>query len=100
MKMRKIIMGKRAIAPLFIILFIILGLLVIYLFLFFPLPAFTKIRTIINYFLILIFWIILQVGFVYGYVKLGSFAIKGFYAMRTKITNWSMKIHKLIAVHT
>lgn len=98
--MLKLKSNRKSMAPLFLILFIVLALLVIYLFLFFPLPAFTKIRTIINYFLILIFWIVLQVGFVYGYVKLGSFAVKGFYGMRNKVTNWSVKIHKLIAIHT
>jgi hypothetical protein len=98
--MNTFLKNKKGIAPLFIILFVIIALIVIYLFLFIPIPAFTRLRTIINYFLIVIFWIILQVGLVYGYVKLGGIAIKSFTSIRTKMVNWSLNIKKFIITHS
>lgn len=92
--------GKKGIAPLLIILIVILVLIIIYVFLFIPIPAFTKIRTIINYFLILIFWIVLQVGLIYGYYKVGSYISRGFKSTRHKLHDLSMNIEKYILMHT
>ena len=91
--------NKKAIAPLLIILIVILVLIVIYIALFIPIPAFTKIRTIINYFLILIFWIVLQVGIIYGYYKIGSYVAIGFKSTRHKLHDLSMNIEKYILAH-
>jgi len=93
-------MNKKAIAPLFIILFVVLSLISIYVLLFIPLPAFTKIRTIINYFLIIILWFIIQVGLIYAYFQLGKLAGKGFIVLKTKIINWSLGIRNYIIIHT
>jgi hypothetical protein len=88
--------GKKAIAPLFIILFIILVLIIIYCLLFIPIPAFTKVRMIVNYFLIIIFWIIIQVGLIFAYYKIGIFVAKGITNLKTKILNWTMNFKKYI----
>lgn len=90
------IKSKKAIAPLFIILGVVLVLIAIYIFLFIPIPAFTSLRTIINYFLILIFFVILQIGIIFGYYNLGKYAIKGLTIAKTKIANWSLDIRHLI----
>lgn len=92
--------GKKGIAVLFIILFIILALIVIYCFLFIPIPAFTKVRMIINYFLIIILWFVLQAGLIWCYVKAGSYVEKSIFTIRTKVMNWSSKIQYYIAVHS
>jgi len=94
------IKGKRGIAPLFIILIIILILIVVYCFLFIPIPAFTKLRTIINYFLIIILWITIQAGFILAYYKLGTLAVKGFTIVRTNILKWSLNVRNYILIHS
>jgi len=97
--MRNILKNKRAIAPLFLVLIIILILLGIYIFLFLPIPSFKKVRTIINYFLILIFWIVLQVGLIYGYYKIGNFAVRNVSKLKSTILNWNVKIKNMIIGH-
>ena len=92
--------NKKAVAPLFIILSIFVVLLVIYLLLFLPIPSFTEKRTAINYFLILIFWIAVQVGLIYAYIKLGQLAVKGFSFMRSKVKNLSISINRYLITHT
>lgn len=94
MKMMK--KNKKGIAPIFVFGIIILALIGIYLLLFIPLPAFTKIRTIINYFLILILWILLQGLLVYTYYRLGILVIKGLKVYRTRIVDWSLKVKDII----
>ncbi len=82
-KMRK--MNKKGIAVIFIFIFIILTLIAIYMLLFLPIPAFTKIRVIINYFLIIILWLVIQALFLYGYFRIGLLAFKGFNLYKTKV---------------
>jgi uncharacterized membrane protein YkvI len=94
--MRNILKDKRGVAPLFFVLGVILVLVIIYILLFLPFPAFTKIRTIVNYFLIIILWIVLQVGIIYGYIKVGGFIGKSIIKVQTKIQYWSMKIKRHI----
>jgi hypothetical protein len=91
--------SKKAIMPLFLILIILLILIGIYCLLFLPIPAFTKIRMFINYFLILIFWIVLQVGLIYAYYRAGSFAGKEIKQIRGKIIKWSIGIKHYIISH-
>lgn len=70
--------NKKAVAPLFIFGIVFAVIIVIYLLLYLPIPAFTKLRTIVNYFLILLFFVGLQGLIIYGYYTLGRFAFKGF----------------------
>lgn len=95
-KMKNILKNKRAIAPLFLVLVVILSLIGIYIFLYLPFPAFKKIRAIIHYFLILIFWVIIQVGLIYGYYKIGSLAVRNLGNLKHKILNWNAKIKNMI----
>jgi hypothetical protein len=92
--------SKKAIAPLFIVLIVLLILVAIYLVLLIPIPAFTNIRTQINYWLILAFWVMLQVGLVLGYYKAGTFAFKGIQKIRYGVVNWSLNIRKYIITHS
>lgn len=92
--------GKRGLAPLFIVLFIVLALIFIYCLLFLPIPAFTKLRMIINYFLIIILFLIIQVGFIYGYIKLGTFASRGIIKLKNKVMNWSLNLKNYIIIHS
>lgn len=82
------------------IAYIILALIVIYLILLIPIPLFSSIRTQINYFLILIFWIVFQIALFFGYFELGTYAVKGINFIRFKIVNWSLEIRKYIIVHS
>lgn len=92
--------SKKGVAPLFIVLSIFAVLVLIYLLLFIPIPSFTEKRTVINYFLILVFWIVLQVGLIYGYLKLGQLAVKGFGLLRGKVKNLSSSINRYLITHT
>ena len=92
--MRKIMNDKRGVLPL---VFIVLGIVVVfYLILFLPIPAFKKIRAMINYFSILAIFLVLQAGIVYGYYKLGNLISKGVLLYNTKIANLTINIRKRI----
>jgi len=95
--MLKNIKSKKGIAPVFIFMIITLALLGIYLLLYIPIPAFTKLRVIINYFLILIWWILFQGLLIYGYYKLVSFAVTGIKLYRKKMITWTTKAKNLIS---
>lgn len=97
--MNKMLKNNRAIAPLFLILFVVLTLIVIYSLLLLPIPSFTKLRMIVNYFLIIVFWIIIQVALVYGYYKLGTYMFMGFTILKTKMVKWTFNIQKYIVTH-
>ena len=92
--------NKKAVLTISIIMSVIFALIVIYLILFIPLPAFTRIRMTINYFLILILFILIQVGLIYGYYKLGKYATRGFNIIKTKLMNWSINIRNYIVIHS
>jgi membrane protease YdiL (CAAX protease family) len=87
--------NKKGIAIFYIIAFIILGLVAIYLILLLPIPAFKLLRTKINYFLLLAFFIILQVGIIFGYYELGKFGFKIFGNVRKRYFNILNKINKM-----
>lgn len=89
--------NKKGVAMFSIIGFLVLFLIVIYIFLYLPFPAFTKLRMIINYFLVIIFWIILQVGLIYGYYKVGSFFLNGVLTLKSKIEMLGNKIKQYIS---
>lgn len=92
-------MNKKGITPLFAIIYLILLLLSVYLVLFLPVPAFKTVRMIINYFLMLIFWVVVQILIIYVYYKLIGFCIENILKLRKKITNWTFKIKKYVIVH-
>jgi len=50
--------------------------------------------------LILIFFGIIQIGLIYGYYKLGKYAIRGFKIIQTKLMNWSINIRNYIVIHS
>ena len=92
--------NKKAVGSLFYVLGTALSLVVIYLILLIPIPLFTSIRTQVNYWLILIFWILLQVGLIIGYYKVGTYAIKGIKAIKQNIVKWSLGIRDYVIVHS
>lgn len=84
--------NKKAVAPLFLILSIVLVLIIVYILLLLPIPLFKSIRTQINYFLILIFWVIFQLGLIFAYYNVGRYVLKGITLLKTKIVVWSTDI--------
>lgn len=92
--------NKKGITTIFLIMIIFFTLGAIYLILFIPLPAFTRIRMTVNYFLILIFFGAIQIGLIYGYYRLGKYAVRGFTIIRTKLMNWSINIRNYIVIHS
>jgi hypothetical protein len=93
-------MNKKAVGSLFFILGSVLILVVIYLILLIPIPLFTSIRTQVNYWLILIFWVLLQVGLIVGYYKVGTYALKGINMIKNNVVKWSLGIRDYIIVHS
>lgn len=89
--------GKKGIAPLILIAGVIGFLLIIYLVLFLPIPKFAEIRSIINYFAILIFWFAFQGLLIYGYYQLGKLFYKGFTTYKKKLLTITEKINNMIA---
>jgi hypothetical protein len=89
---------KKAIAPIFIFIFIILGLIGVYLFLLIPLPSFIKIRAIVNYFLLIILWFVFQGLIVYGYFRLGKLAVRGFSIYRGSLRKFTDRIKNMFEV--
>ena len=93
-------MNKKAVGSMVYILGVVLSLVVIYLILLIPIPLFSSIRTQVNYWLILIFWIVLQVGIIVGFYKIGVYAVKGIKILRKNTVNWSFGIRDLIIRHS
>lgn len=79
-----------------VIVFIVLALLGIYMFLWLPVPSFAKIRSFVNYMIMILIWLILQVGLIYGYYKLGSLAVKGLHIYKTKIQMGTIKVKNFL----
>jgi hypothetical protein len=98
--MKIIFKNKKGIAPIVIMLMFVLVLIAFYFILFLPIPAFTKLRVTINYFMIIIFWFLLQGILIYGYYKLGTYFIKGIRIYKSKVMDWTMNIRDYIIVHT
>jgi hypothetical protein len=94
--------NKKAIGK--ILISIILTLLGIYLSLYIlPDLIFPKAKLIlnlINYFLILIFFVVIQIGLIYAYYKLGKYATRVFTIIRTKLMNWSINLRNYIVIHS
>lgn len=87
-----------------IIITIILALLGIYLTIYllpdWIFPKAKLVVNLINYFLILILFIGIQIGLIYAYYNLGKYTARGFNIIRTKLMNWSINIRNYIIVHS
>jgi hypothetical protein len=83
-----------------IVIYLAIALIVLYLCLFLPFPAFTRLRMQINYFIFLLIWIILQIGIILAYVKLGQFFTRNFKKIKMGIVNFTLKIQKYIHSHS
>lgn len=92
--------NKKALAPFFLIAIMAGVLVLLYLILWLPIPAFTKIRATINFFMIFIFWILLQAGFVYAYFEVGKYVIQGARKFRKLINLWSFNVKRFIVLHS
>jgi len=79
-----------------IIIFVVIALLGVYMFLWLPVPSFAKIRSFVNYMIIIIIWLILQVGLIYGYYKLGGLASKGFSIYKSKIQMGTIRVKNFL----
>lgn len=88
--------NKRGIAPIVIVGILVLICIAFYLVLYIPIPAFKSLRTIINYFLAIIFFILLQVAIILGYYYAVKYAIKGFQLYKNKIQKTFMNIKTFI----
>ena len=89
-------MNKKGIMP--IMIFVVLAMITIYLILY--LPFFKVQRLIVNYFLIIILWVIVQIFLIWSYFKLGVYATKLFNFYKNSIVKFSFKIKKyLITKH-
>lgn len=97
----KFINRKKGVVAIFpIIVFVLLGLLAIYLALHLPIPAFAKIRSLINYLMVIIFWVLLQIGIIYGYYRLGLLAKKGFNLYKNKVQRWTINVKNFLLTRT
>jgi hypothetical protein len=83
---------KRGVAIIGMIAFIFISLIAIYIILWLPFPAFASIRSMINYAMVVIFWITLQVALVYGYYKLGILVMRGLSIYRGKMHLWMVNV--------
>ena len=96
--------NKKAIGTISLIMYILLALLGFYISLYilpdWIFPKAKLILNLMNYFLILIFFGIIQIGLIYGYYKLGKYAIRGFKIIQTKLMNWSINIRNYIVIHS
>lgn len=93
-------MNKKGIGIIMILGFFVILIIGIYLVLLIPIPAFTKIRTTINYFLMLLLWIVLQVGLISGYYKLIRFGIVFILSLKTKFSKWTFGVQRYIITHS
>ena len=91
--------GKRGIAPIAIAGIIFLVLMIVYLFLYLPIPAFTALRQTINYFLILILWFLFQFTIIYGIFKAIQYLVRAYKLYRFKILGWALQVKKYIVSH-
>lgn len=100
MKINLYMKNKKGIAPIFIVGIIILILIAFYILLYLPIPAFASIRNIINYFIVIIMWIILQVGIVLGYYYAIKYLIKGVQIYKSKIQKKILDVKYLMIMRT
>ena len=97
MKKNKKAIGKMIISIILTLLGIYLSLYILPDWIF---PKAKLILNLINYFLILIFFGVIQIGLIYAYYKLGKYATRGFTIIKTKLMNWSINIRNYIIIHS
>jgi len=86
--------NKKGIAVFTALISITIVLLIFYVLLY--LPFFSSLRATVNYFLMVIFWILFQIFIIYGYVKIGQYVSKGFNILKFRIAKLHLKISKYI----
>jgi len=89
-------MNKKGIAPIGIIVFIALFILTIYLLLYIPLPFFKATRVTINYFLLVISFVLFQIGILYGYYHVGKFTNSVFQRYKKEISNVTFRLKNFL----
>lgn len=94
------IKNKKAIAPLVAILTILLVMLGLYIVLFIPIPAFTKIRITINYYFVVMLWFLIQFGIFYLYYKLVRYLVQGALMFKDNFLKWNMDVKHFILTKT
>jgi hypothetical protein len=93
---KKMFNGKKGIAPLLVIGIFIIAMVVIYMFLFIPIPAFATIRNLINYILIILLWIIVQAIFILGYYYAGKYIVLGYKKYKIIFDNLVLKFQTFL----
>lgn len=88
--------NKRGVATFTIIAGLLIALIIVYLILHLPIPAFTSIKNLINYFIVVILWFIVQTGIIYGYYRLGILVGKGYNIYKNKIHLWTVNVKNFI----
>jgi hypothetical protein len=81
--------NRRGVAPIVVVLGIFGVILLIYLLLYLPIPAFKAMRYSINYWMILLVFFSVQAGIIYIFYKLISLSSKGFKDLKGAITNYT-----------
>lgn len=82
--------NKKGVVMFGILIFVVLIMVIFYSLLFLPIPAFKTIRITINYFLMVLAWILIQIFVIYGYYKIGFYVVKGFNFLKYKTTEWAL----------
>lgn len=90
---------KKAIAPLLVVLIILGVLVLIYILLYLPIPAFTSIRYTINYWSILLAFFTIQVGLIYVVIKLISSVRVAFSKLKSLDKDWLKTMQKWVRTH-
>lgn len=88
--------NKKGIAIFPFILYTALALILIYLILLLPVPAFAFPKSIINYVIILVIWILVQAGLIYTYYKLGSYLQYIVSSSKGFVERWTTRILKFV----
>ena len=77
----------------------ILVLLALYMLLHLPIPLFSEIKNLVNYIILILTFALVQIGFIYGYYKIGTLVVKGFRLYRKKIMLWNVNVKNFILTH-
>lgn len=88
--------NKRGVAPILVVLMILGVLLLFYIVLYLPIPAFKSLRYTINYWGIVLAFFSIQAGIVYLYYKVFSLFFKGFKDIQRNLMSYTDKFKKFI----
>jgi hypothetical protein len=88
--------SRKGIAPIIIVGIFAFVMVVIYLLLYIPIPAFTSLRSIINYFLSIMFFILIQVAIILGYYYAVRYAIRGINLYKGRIQKTALNIKSFV----